>query len=269
MAVACLTVIFDCAEGSGDNAGADNLQSDATVRRIVDGDTLEVVVAGEDETVRLIGINSPEHGECLADVAADRLAELVEDREVRLESDVSNRDQFERLLRYVWVDDVLVNERLVSDGMAVARRYPPDTARAAELEAAEARAREAGRGIWDPEACGEPSGVEVRIGEIAPDPPGDDVESLNEEWVVIENRDSGSVDLTGWGIRDESARNRYEFPDGFRLAAGQVVRLRSGCGEDTDTDLHWCSEGAAVWNNDGDTVFLIDPAGNVADSRSY
>jgi micrococcal nuclease len=264
-------MLLGCAEGPGGGAGATvaDAQAEAAVTRIVDGDTLDVVVAGDEETVRLIGINSPEDGECLADVATDRLAELVEGRDVRLERDVSDRDQFGRLLRYVWLDEVFVNEQLVREGMAVARRYPPDVSRAEELEAAEESARESGLGIWDPAACGESAGVDVRVGEIAPDPPGDDVDNLNEEWVTIENREPRGIALSRWGIRDESARNRYEFPDGFVLPAGGDVRVRSGCGDDTDTDLHWCSQGAAVWNNDGDTVFLIDPAGNVADSRSY
>jgi hypothetical protein len=69
-------------------------------------------------------------------------------------------------------------------------------------------------------------------------------------------------------VRDESASHRFTFPDGFGLAGGATVRIHTGCGPDTATDLHWCISGSAVWNNDGDTAFLVDPAGNVNDQRA-
>ena len=56
---------------------------------------------------------------------------------------------------------------------------------------------------------------------------------------------------------------------GFILAAGAKVRLHTGCGEASDTDLYWCVSGSAVWNNDGDTVFVLDANGNIVVSRNY
>jgi hypothetical protein len=47
------------------------------------------------------------------------------------------------------------------------------------------------------------------------------------------------------------------------------VRLVTGCGDDTSRTLHWCADGSAVWNNDGDTVFLRDDAGNLVASLTY
>jgi endonuclease YncB( thermonuclease family) len=264
-----LTCAAACAAGSDEAASPEDPRQTATVTRVIDGDTLDVTVDDREETVRLIGINAPESGECLADAATARLDELVGGEDVELERDVSDRDQFGRLLRYVSVDGLFVNEQIVADGLAIARRYPPDVARAGELEDAEDGARDDGLGIWNPEACGPAASAEVRIGQIMPDAPGDDAANLNEEWVMFENRGTDAVDLSGWAVRDESARNRYSFPDGFTIEPGQEVRLRSGCGDDSDTELHWCAMGAAVWNNDGDTVFLLDPSGNVAASRSY
>ena len=55
----------------------------------------------------------------------------------------------------------------------------------------------------------------------------------------------------------------------FDLPAGAQVRVRTGCGRDTSTDLYWCEQGSAVWNNSGDTAFLSDPRGNTVDTRSY
>lgn len=136
----------------------------ATVRSVVDGDTIRVTLAdGTKDTVRLIGIDSPETKDpdepvgCYGPEASDRLAKLLPaGREIWLESDATDRDRYDRLLRYVWVskDDggrYLANEVMVRDGFALAIRFPPDTARADRLEAAQARAIAAGRGLWS--AC--------------------------------------------------------------------------------------------------------------------
>ena len=132
----------------------------ATVRRVVDGDTVHVEIGGRREIVRYIGIDAPELGrdgtppEPLAREAADANAALVTARRVVLERDVSDVDRFGRLLRYVWVDTPggwqSVNAELVERGLEDARAYPPDTARQRALDAAESAARGAGRGMWAP-----------------------------------------------------------------------------------------------------------------------
>jgi hypothetical protein len=43
----------------------------------------------------------------------------------------------------------------------------------------------------------------------------------------------------------------------------------TGCGQDTGDELYWCNTGSAIWNNSGDTAFLLDPAGNVVYSYAY
>ncbi len=240
----------------------------ARVTSVVDGDTIEAEIDGQAERVRLIGMNAPESDECLADEATARLTELVGGQDVRLMSDVSDRDQYGRLLRYVFVGDTFVNRQLVEEGLAIARRYPPDEAHADELDAAQARARDAQLGIWSPGACGPVAAGDLRIGAVQTDPPGDDTLLLNEEWVEIVNSGDEAVDLDGWMLRDESASNRFDFPAGFVLAPGVTVRIRSGCGTDSPTDLHWCAGNSAIWNNSGDTVFLLDPSGNIAASRT-
>lgn len=239
----------------------------ATVVEVVDGDTVDVELDGEPETVRLIGINTPERGECLAEEASQRLQELVARAEVELVADESDRDQYGRLLRYVEVDGLDVGAELVRSGLALARRYPPDTARADEYDDLQQDAADAGAGMWAADACGDgATGAQVVINEIRFDADGDDGQNLNDEWVRIANVGDASVDLTGWVLKDTSASHRYSFPSGFVLGAGADVTVRSGCGTDTATDLHWCSDGSAVWNNSGDIAFLLDPAGNIVHS---
>jgi len=74
--------------------------------------------------------------------------QLVEGKEVHLERDVSETDKYGRLLRYVYVGDVLVNAELVKQGLAVVKAYPPDTKYQNYLEQMETEARLAGRGMW-------------------------------------------------------------------------------------------------------------------------
>ena len=119
-----------------------------TVTRVIDGDTIDV---GTGRRVRYIGIDAPEiHPvmEAYGIEARDNNRMLVEGKKVRLERDVSDTDKYGRLLRYVFVDDVLINAELVRLGLAEARAYPPDTRYQDLLEQLEKGAREAGRGMW-------------------------------------------------------------------------------------------------------------------------
>ncbi|MGH9273436.1 MAG: thermonuclease family protein [Acidimicrobiales bacterium] len=144
----------------------------ATIVHPVDGDTVVVRVGGVEESVRLIGIDTPESVardrpvECFGPEAKARLAELLPPgTEVRLERDVESRDRFGRLLAYVFraADDLHVNLVLVQEGYAEARRFEPNVTRQAELDRAEDDAKAANRGLWP--VCG---GTNTPIGP----PPG-------------------------------------------------------------------------------------------------
>jgi micrococcal nuclease len=253
--------------GSGPVDDADALRASA----VVDGDTLHVAAGDDTVTVRLIGINTPESGECFGEEATDALAALVGTEPLRLLTDTSDLDQFGRALRYVEVDGRDVGAALVEGGFAIARRYEPDVARHAAYAALQEEARSARRGLWASDACGTAalggSPVEIQI-EVEPDPPGDDLAGTSGEWVRFTNTGPAPIDLDGWEVADESASNRYRIGD-VALAAGASITLYTGCGSDTDIELFWCSAGSAVWNNGGDTVFLRDPDGNIAASHTY
>lgn len=263
------TVITASTSGEPDPTPPD--AEPATVVSVTDGDTIKVSLeGGPDTAVRLIGINAPETGECYAEEAARGLSDLVPvGTAIGMTRDVSEVDEFGRLLRYLWRGGMSVNEEMVRRGLAIARRYPPDTAMAETLAQAQDEARESNSGLWGPDACGTSSGAGLSIAVVEYDAPGDDSQNLNQEWVEIRNDGAGPVDLTGWEIKDESAGNRYRFPTGFTLAPDETVTVRSGCGDDFGTELFWCSIGAAIWNNDGDTVFLADPNGNIHTVESY
>lgn len=122
---------------------------------VVDGDTIWVRLAdGREEKVRYIGLDAPEtahegsRGEYLGEEATIHNAELLEGGSLVLETDVDDRDDFGRLLAYVWAGEVFVNERMILDGYARAHDYPPNLSRQDQLWEADARARAAGVGIW-------------------------------------------------------------------------------------------------------------------------
>jgi len=120
----------------------------AQVVEIVDGDTIDVQIGGQVFRVRYIGINTPEVGQPCAAEATTYNAGLVMAKTVTLIKDVSETDQYGRLLRYVYVGDMFVNAELVRQGYANAATYPPDVAYADLFVQLEAEARAGGRGCW-------------------------------------------------------------------------------------------------------------------------
>jgi micrococcal nuclease len=130
---------------------------EGVVLDIIDGDTIEVRLANGNERVRLLGIDTPETvdpsrpPECFGAEASARTHELLPAGTlVVLERDVEPRDHFGRLLAFVFRrrDRLLVNRQLLAEGLATPLTIAPNHARRAELEAAAAEARHAGRGLW-------------------------------------------------------------------------------------------------------------------------
>ncbi len=124
---------------------------------VVDGDTIWVRIGAEEVKVRYIGINAPElerdgvNEQPFARAAQEANSRLVVNKMVTLVRDISDTDQYGRLLRYVYVGETFVSAELVRQGMARARAYKPDTRLQAELYAAQDEARAARRGIWSQE----------------------------------------------------------------------------------------------------------------------
>ena len=138
----------------------------ATVVRAIDGDTIEVRVEGIEYTVRYIGIDTPETVDprrpvgCFGEEASAYNKQLVEGLIVGLEKDVSETDQYGRLLRYVWLNqDTMVNVVLVRDGYAQSSAYPPDVRYQELFDQMEAEARTVGRGLWGPVCAESPTPV--------------------------------------------------------------------------------------------------------------
>jgi micrococcal nuclease len=166
LAVAALAAVVLALRAGGGEDGSEDTpegQGRADVVRVVDGDTIVVRLDGREESVRLIGIDTPESidprtpVECYGREASRRAAALLPPgTAVRLVRDVEPRDRYDRLLAYVYrLDDgTFVNLALVQEGFASVATYPPNVAHTDDFVAAAADAREAGRGLW--QACGDP-----------------------------------------------------------------------------------------------------------------
>ena len=112
-------------------------------------------------------------------------------------------------------------------------------------------------------------GPRVVISDVQADSPGRDNRSnrsLNAEWVEITNQSRRAVNLDGWTLRDEDG-NRYRFDD-VRLAGRATVRVHTGIGRDTRSDL-FQDRRDYVWDNYSDTAVLRNDRGRTVDTESW
>jgi micrococcal nuclease len=120
----------------------------ARVIQVIDGDTTEVETDGQRYTVRYIGMDTPERDEPFYVEATEANRQLVEGQVVEMEKDVSETDRYGRLLRYVYIGDLMVNEELLRLGMAQVATFPPDVKFADRFLAVQQAAQADGVGLW-------------------------------------------------------------------------------------------------------------------------
>ncbi|MFZ3073595.1 MAG: thermonuclease family protein [Minisyncoccales bacterium] len=116
---------------------------EAIVTKVIDGDT--IVVSGGDH-VRLLGIDADEKGYPCHNAGRLRLEELILGKTVLLEADSEDLDQYGRQLRYIFLDSENINQKMVAEGLAIARFYPENQKYKNEIVAAETKAIESKTG---------------------------------------------------------------------------------------------------------------------------
>ena len=132
------------------------------VADVIDGDTIKISIDGKDETLRLIGLDTPETVDprkpvqCFGKEASDKAKELLLGKRIRIESDDTQdtRDKYGRLLAYVYRDDGLFyNKNMIEEGYAYEYTYEVPYKYQSEFKAAETSAKVGQKGLWAPTAC--------------------------------------------------------------------------------------------------------------------
>ena len=147
------------------------------VVKVIDGDTISVNIDGKIETIRLIGIDSPESVDprkpvqCFGKEASDKAKQILMGKKVRLESDPTqgDKDKYKRLLRYVFLEDgTNFNRPMIEEGFAHEYTYNAPYKYQDEFKVAELNAREEKRGLWADNACNSLPEEPQKINEQTP-----------------------------------------------------------------------------------------------------
>ena len=265
----------------------------ATVKRVVDGDTLIVndEVTGAESRIRLLGINSPEittsahAGQCGGVQARKVMKSLVPvGTRVRLAAvDQSSKGKSARPQRVVLAWNPATGEfdqdlawAMAERGLGVWFTVAKEAAMSSLYREAIAGAQARGVGIWNPNLCRQalqPDAVlSLRIGRT---PVGGGVA---EEWVSVRNTGASTVDISGWMLRDSGLQGWYVFPGGSILTPGDYRVVHSGKGTPGKPDGHdvYAGTTARLYPDVGpgpalvgDGAYLLDAARNFRFWREY
>ncbi len=210
-------------------------KENAVLTRVVDGDTIHALVNGEDQTIRMLGINSPEKKMPFSNESANFLRQF-ENKTIQLLRDWEDTDKYHRKLRYVFVGSRFLNLEIIQQGMANSYYYA-GLRYEEEILKAEKSARLNALGIW--EKSQENCAVENCI----------ILEKLDstKEFFTISNTCDFTCSLDGWFIKD-SGRNTFYLSS---LSAGEEKAYYSE------------KLGKEVWNNEGDRFFMFDKSGKL------
>lgn len=214
---------------------------------VYDGDTVAIDTETGTIDVRFLDINAPEESECFYKRSRDRLIDTLKGETVTLDAEAT-LDQYGRTLAYVWDGDRNVNLEMVEMGLAIATTPESGAGFITEEEVA----YEDGIGLWSYDSCASSPITDIDI--IALDFTG--------ETVVIANNNSSAIDISGWTLRDESSRHRFQIPAGTALEPDEQMTINSD-------SPNWDPGESPVWNNDGDVALLLDRDGRVVDRWRY
>ncbi len=222
----------------------------AKVTRVIDGDTIEI---DNNESVRLLGINTPERGEPYFEQATEFLESLILNETVRLEFGKEEKDKYGRTLGYVFLNDENVNLEIIERGFA--NFYFPSGKDVYYSNFKEA---------W--EECLEEN---INLCEKSDDECAGCI-SLKEfdyenEIVVFYNKCNFDCELTRWSIKHEG-RKKFIFPDSI-LREGKEINIIVREGKNNETSLFWNEED--VFIETGDSLFLRDDEGKLVFWKSY
>lgn len=227
---ACDDIPNENKENKAENSQNNESYEKAKVLYAHDGDTIWVKIDGKKEKVRFVGVNTPEvakdgnPAEFMAEEAKNYTEEILKDKEIYLERDISDRDKYDRLLRYIWLEKPLSNPELsdienktlngilVKEGYAYANYYKPDIKYHNFLKDLEKSAKNNKNGIWSERKTNKDSRKKD--------------EKIDESYLIKGNKNSKVYHLPEWPsydtVKDKNAvyfENEKEAKEaGFRPA---------------------------------------------------
>ena len=239
--------------------------TEAVVIKWTDGDTFDVLIDNppnrlkQRETVRLLGVDAPElnhdgKAEPFSFEASEYTKDRVYNKTVLLVFDHRLRDQYGRVLAYVYLPDgSCLNVELLEQGYV--RLYSGEECRLTEeFRLLEGTARQDQVGLWAEEE------KSVFIAEIH--------NAGYEEHLVIRNGTEKAVELRNWRIVDDDGAVLL-IPDGVVLEARGTVTIYSGSEGVHDPPRSYYLTKQNIWNNNGDTAYLYSAANELVDTYRY
>jgi micrococcal nuclease len=220
------------------------------VERVIDGDT--AVINGE--SVRLLGINSPERGEKYYDEAKEYLEELILNKSVKLKYGKDKRDIYDRILAYIFMDNKNMNLGLVKNGFA--NFYFPfeKDVYYNDFKKAWEKCIKGNKNLC--EKSTDKCSNCIKLKEF----------DYKNEIITLGNVCMFECDLNKWGIKDEGRKN-FVFPD-VNLKSKKEIKIKVGKGKNSESIIYWVRS-SYVWTKTGDTLFLRDSAGKLVLWENY
>lgn len=219
----------------------------ARVVSVTDGDTIRVIMDGIEYRVRYIGIDTPELSEAFGTESRQKNIDLVYGQTVLMYRDQTETDAYDRLLRFVFVGDLFINDEMVRQGYANSYEYPPDTSCNNIFSQAEQFASSQGLGLWAErsaqatESAAHPTILIVTVNK-------------GDEYVDIKNVSSAAIDLSGWKLVSERGNQSCSLAG--TIQPDHVLRIWAG----TSTTGFSCGNTEAIWNNSqSDPAVIYNP----------
>jgi endonuclease YncB( thermonuclease family) len=253
----------------------------ARVTKVIDRDTIKVDRDRDGRTdaiVRLVGIDTPEHGRCGYRAATRALKRLVGRKTVVLKSDTGRSGLRGRVERRVLVRSggrlVDTTKVLLAKGLGVWMPRKGELTNGTAHHRAADQAAAAGIGWFDEDRCGAGPGAEGSLSmhvqwNADATKALSSAERRNQEFIRIRNDGAEPVDLDGWTLRVGNDRSR-RMPTGGPIAPGDAVTVHVGSGTDTANDRYLGSSVPMLQNADltgkqhlGSGSYLVDPDGDI------
>lgn len=213
------------------------------VDRIIDGDTVE----SGNQSVRLLGINTPERGEKYYKEAKNFLEGFILNETVSLEFGKDKTDRYGRTLAYIFLDGENINQKQIEDGFANYYFFDKDKYYSGFKDGWK---KCISKNINLCEKSNDKCSSCMVLQEI----------NVKNQEAVFENICDFSCDLAKWEVKDEG-RKKFVFPN-FNVEANSEFSVIVGNGTNSENILFW-NRKDYVWTKGGDTLFLRDSEGKL------